>query len=151
MKDLFRIGFLFNYLTTTGGGKGTSFPTPLIQPFAKTLNHGSNEVKLLVAQTSHFLGRRVDFMLPADFLKVLLPQLVNGTKEKNTAVRSACEAALVALLRLRVANDDTHQQCVNLLDPGARESLSEVIAKVLRKLASQPESKEEELDATIVS
>ena len=84
-------------------------------------------------------------------LKVLLPQLVNGTKEKNSAVRASCEVALVALLRLRHQGDDTQQQCVNLLDPGARESLGEVITKVLRKIATQPETKEEELDSTIVT
>ncbi|KZS15891.1 Translational activator GCN1 [Daphnia magna] len=142
------IGFLFRHLMTSTSP--VSFPAQLSQPFAKTLNHASNEVKQLVAQTSHYLGRHADAALPSDFLKVLLPQLVNGTKEKNTAVRSACEAALVTLLRLR-HNDETQQHCVNLLDPGARDSLSEVISKVLRKMASQPETKEEELDATLVS
>ncbi|KAI9565775.1 hypothetical protein GHT06_009568 [Daphnia sinensis] len=142
------IGFLFRHLMTSTGP--VSFPAQLSQPFAKTLNHASNEVKQLVAQTSHYLGRHADAALPSDFLKFLLPQLVNGTKEKNTAVRSACEAALVTLLRLR-HNDETQQHCVNLLDPGARDSLSEVISKVLRKMASQPETKEEELDATLVS
>ena len=146
------IGFLFKHLVSSSrsGGPLVSFPTPLTQPFAKTLNHASNEVKQLVAQTSHYLGRHIDTALPSDFLKVLLPQLVNGTKEKNTAVRSACEAALVTILRLR-HNDETQQHCVNLLDPGARDSLSEVISKVLRKMASLPETKEEELDATLVS
>ncbi|XP_057374386.1 stalled ribosome sensor GCN1-like [Daphnia carinata] len=142
------IGFLFRHLMTTTSP--VSFPAQLSQPFAKTLNHASNEVKQLVAQTSHYLGRHIDTALPSDFLKVLLPQLVNGTKEKNTAVRSACEAALVTILRLR-HNDETQQHCVNLLDPGARDSLSEVISKVLRKMASLPETKEEELDATLVS
>ena len=140
------MGFLFKHLALAS----TPFPAALIQPFAKTLNHASNDVKQLVAQSSHYLARHVNCSLPADFLKVLLPQLVNGTKEKNTVVRSACEAALVALLRLR-HNDDTQQHCVNLLEPGARESLSEVISKVLRKMATQPESKEEELDSTVVS
>ena len=144
------MGFLFTYLATTGRTEGTvSFPLSIAQPFAKTLNHASNEVKQLVAQSSHYVGRHVDGVLPADFLKILLPQLVNGTKEKNTAVRSGCEVALVTLLRLRHgANGD---DCVKLLEPGARESLSEVIGKSLRKLAGQPEAKEEELDATLVS
>ena len=143
------MGFLFKYLATTGSAGGPiNLPLPLAQPFAKTLNHASNEVKQLVAQSSQYLGRHVDCTLPADFLKVLLPQLVNGTKEKNTAVRSGCEVALVTLLRLRHGNGE---DCVKLLEPGARESLSEVIGKSLRKLAGQPEAKEEELDATLVS
>ena len=113
------IGFLFKQLESSSHSGGpVSFLTPLTQPFAKTLNHASNEVKQLVAQTSHYLGRHIDTALPSDFLKVLLPQLVNGTKEKNTAVRSACEAALFTILRLR-HNDET-QLTASTSSTGAR-------------------------------
>lgn len=37
-----------------------------------------------------------------------------------------------------------------MLDVGARESLSDVVSKVLRKIMSQPEGKEEELDDTLL-
>ena len=40
---------------------------------------------------------------------------------------------------------------MNVLEPGARESLAEVIAKVLRKVAKEPEGKHEELDSTLVT
>lgn len=40
---------------------------------------------------------------------------------------------------------------MNLLEIGARESLSDVITKVLRKVAIQPEGKEEELDDTLLT
>lgn len=43
------------------------------------------------------------------------------------------------------------QQCLNLLDGGARDALSDVITKNLRKLANQPEGKEEELDDTLLT
>jgi len=43
------------------------------------------------------------------------------------------------------------QRCMNLLDVGARESLSDVISKVLRKVANQPEGKDEELDDTLLT
>ena len=36
-----------------------------------------------------------------EVLRVLVPALVMGTKEKNTMVRAASESALLALLRLR--------------------------------------------------
>ena len=39
--------------------------------------------------------------LNVDDIKSLVPMLVMGTKEKNAAVKSHCEYALVALLRLR--------------------------------------------------
>lgn len=43
------------------------------------------------------------------------------------------------------------QYCLSLLDAGAQESLTDVISKVLRKVANQPETKEEELDDTLVT
>lgn len=40
---------------------------------------------------------------------------------------------------------------MNALDVGAREALQDVITKVLKKVASQPEPKEEELDDTLLT
>ena len=54
------------------GADATPLPAPLIQPFAKTLNHAANEVKQLVAQSAHYLARNVDAMLPPDLLKVFI-------------------------------------------------------------------------------
>lgn len=38
-----------------------------------------------------------------------------------------------------------------MLDIGARESLVDVISKVLKKIMHQPEGKEEELDDTLLT
>lgn len=43
------------------------------------------------------------------------------------------------------------QKCLGILDIGARESLSDVVSKVLKKILSQPEGKEEELDDTLLT
>lgn len=43
------------------------------------------------------------------------------------------------------------QRCMTFLDAGARESLSDVVSKVLRKVLSQPECKMEELDDTLLT
>lgn len=43
------------------------------------------------------------------------------------------------------------QQCSSILDVGARESLSDVVSKTLKKMLSQPEGKEEELDDTLLT
>jgi len=57
--------------------------------------------------------------------------LVNGTKEKNSAVKSSSESALVAVLHLRDVEDKSGQQkCLEVLDTGARDALSDVIVKV---------------------
>lgn len=46
--------------------------------------------------------------LPAEFLKVIVPMLVNGTKEKNSFVKANCEFSLIAVLKLR-EDDAVHQ------------------------------------------
>ncbi|CAG0888179.1 unnamed protein product [Darwinula stevensoni] len=127
-------------------------PEKILVPFCRTMNHSSNEVKQLVAVVAGKLASCVPGgqPLPPEILRLLLPQLVNGTKEKNSAVRASSEAALVAVLRLRVG-EETQQHCLRLLEEGAQEALSEVISKVLRRVALQPQGKEEELDDTLLT
>ncbi|KAF8792212.1 eIF-2-alpha kinase activator GCN1 like protein [Argiope bruennichi] len=123
-------------------------PQPLLTTFSKSMNHSTNEVKQAVALTVHFLARKIT--LPPYFMKTVVPHLVNGTKEKNTMVKSNCEFALVTLLGLRT-NEEQAQICLNVMDAGAREALQDVITKVLKKVSSQPEPKEEDLDDTLLT
>ncbi|XP_053693190.1 eIF-2-alpha kinase activator GCN1 [Sabethes cyaneus] len=126
-------------------------PQQIIGPFVKSMNHISNEVKQLLAKTCIHLAKTVPVESTApEYLRLVIPMLVNGTKEKNGYVKSNSEIALVYVLRLR-EGDEVHQKCLSLLEPGARESLSEVVSKVLRKVALQPLGKEEELDDTILT
>jgi hypothetical protein len=141
-------GYLMQYSLTN---PTVVVPPQLITQVAKSMNHGSNEVKQLVAQLWHYLARQQpDRALPDHLLKPVLPMLVNGTKEKNTVVRANSEFALVAVMRLR-HGEDTQKACLALLEPGAREALGDVIAKVLRKVVSYPEPKEEDLDDTVLT
>jgi hypothetical protein len=139
--------YLLQYCMT----EGLPVPAQVVGPYVKSMNHVSNEVKQLLAKTCIYLAK----VIPAektspDFLKPLIPTLVNGTKEKNGYVKSNSEIALIAILRLRTG-EETYQKCVNLLEAGARDSLNEVVTKVLRKVAMQSVGKEEELDDTILS
>ncbi|KAL9698248.1 hypothetical protein quinque_001689 [Culex quinquefasciatus] len=141
-------GYLLQHGMSTEGAK---LPQPIIGPFVKSMNHVSNEVKQLLAKTCIYLAKTV----PADttapeYLRLVIPMLVNGTKEKNGYVKSNSEIALVYVLRLR-EGDEMHQKCIALLEPGARDSLAEVVSKVLRKVVLQPVGKEEELDDTILT
>lgn len=61
----------------------------------------SNDVKQLVTQVITYLANTASKELSAACIKVLVPPLVMGTKEKNTIVKSNSEFALVAVLRLR--------------------------------------------------
>ena len=142
--------YLFDFLVSNA----QSLPVDLLAPFCRSVNHNSNDVKQLLAVTSTFLAKqnatRSDKVLPGELLKPLLPMLLNGTKEKNSAVKSSCEGALVTILKLREGPSASHE-CLQLLEPGARDAMQETITKVLQRVANQPEGKEEVVDDTILT
>ena len=117
------------------------------------MNHQSNDVKQMVAIISQFWAKSLDNqLLPTELLKSLLPTLVNGTKEKNSTVKSFSETALVGVLHLRNKEDNKKSsECLQVLPSGARDALQDVITKVLQRVANQPEGKDEVIDDTIVT
>lgn len=58
---------------------------------------------------------------------------------------------MVKVTNAKIFTEVLFQRCMNLLDIGARESLSDVISKVLRKVANQPEGKDEDIDDTLLT
>ncbi|XP_060530072.1 stalled ribosome sensor GCN1 [Cylas formicarius] len=140
-------GYLLQYLLMAE----EPIPSNLLTPFVRTMNNANNEVKQLLARVCFHLGKVTpDEKMSADILRLLLPTLVNGTKEKNVYVKANSEIALMAVLRLK-DGDAMFQRCLGVLDVGARESLGDVVSKVLRKMLAQPEGKEEDLDDTILT
>ncbi|KAK5645447.1 hypothetical protein RI129_006747 [Pyrocoelia pectoralis] len=140
-------GYLLQYLMLNE----EQLPLNLLVPFVKTMNNSSNDVKQLLAKVSIHLARTIPSeKMTTELLKLLLPALVNGTKEKNSYVKANSEIALIAVLQLK-EGDSMHQKCLKILDVGARESLSDVVSKVLRKIMNQPEGKEEDLDDTLLT
>lgn len=57
-------------------------------------------MKLLVTQVASLIAS-CDTPLPMSVIKVLVPALVMGTKERNTMVKSSSEYALISVLKLR--------------------------------------------------
>lgn len=140
--------YLFKYCLN----EKKQIPPNLISPFVKSMNHQSHEVKQILAKTCIYLAKVVppSNMTP-ELLKALIPMLVNGTKEKNGYVKSNSEIALIEILGLR-NGEETFQKTVTLLEVGARDSLNEVVSKVLRKTLLLPHlGKDEELDDTLLS
>jgi len=135
--------------------RNAALPASLISPYCKAINHTSNDVKLLVAVTAGHLARSSDAVLPPELLRLLLPALVNGTKEKNSAVRASSESALVAALHMRrgegSARDSLTSALSSLDSSGAKEALQDVVTKSLQKVAAQPEGNEEVIDKTILT
>ncbi|XP_072943447.1 stalled ribosome sensor GCN1 isoform X2 [Epargyreus clarus] len=151
------MGYLMRYLLQ----KDRPIPPNILSQFVRSMNHSSNDVKQLMARASGALGREsgssggaeggeggAGERLPGELLRALLPALVNGTKEKNTYVRAGAESALRAVLRLP-HDPDFHQQCMSLLEEGAREALGDVVARVLRR--AQAEGRDEDLDCTLLT
>ncbi|XKL63854.1 hypothetical protein PGB90_006218 [Kerria lacca] len=139
-------GYLFLHLMQNG----QPIPSTVLNIFARSINHVNNDVKQLLAKVCSFLARSVPELAP-EFLKLIVPMLVNGTKEKNSFVKANCEFSLITVLKLR-EGDTVHQECMKILDVGARESLNDVVTKVLKRLANtQFDGKEEDLDETLLS
>ena len=65
------------------------------------MKRDSNDIKSLVGNILTYVSKSQDSPLDTDFVKVVVPTLVNGTMQKNVVVKSASEWALVALLHLR--------------------------------------------------
>ncbi|XP_034188694.1 lethal (3) 80Fj [Osmia lignaria lignaria] len=147
MNGVRACGYLFQHLMN----EGQPIPQQILSPFVRSMNNNSNDVKQLLARVCIHLARNIPpGKMSPELLKSLLPMLVNGTKEKNGYVKANSELALIAVLRLRQGEEE-HQRCMAFLDAGARESLSDVVSKVLRKVLSQPEGKIEELDDTLLT
>ena len=119
------------------------------------MNLQSNDLKQAVATISNFWAKtQGDELLCPDLLKAMLPMLVNGTKEKNSTVKSFSETALVSVLHLRTSKGTEvtkSSECMKVLPSGSRDALQDVITKVLTRLANQPEGKDEVIDETIVT
>ncbi|XP_050428073.1 eIF-2-alpha kinase activator GCN1 isoform X2 [Adelges cooleyi] len=145
MNGVRSCGYLFLHLMKIG----VIIPSQILSPFIRLMNQASNEVKQLVAHICLYLGKS-NITLSSEFLKSVIPMLVNGSKEKNCYVKSNSEIALIAVLKLQ-QGDTILQACLNLLDIGAREALNDVINKVLRKVSLQVDSKVEEPDDTLIT
>ncbi|XP_033149137.1 eIF-2-alpha kinase activator GCN1 [Drosophila busckii] len=128
---------------------GEEPPNSVIVALARAMNHNSNDVKQLVARSCIHLSKNVTAeQINIDVMKTLVPTLVNGTKEKNGYVKSNSELALISILRLR-SDDTTFIKICEVLETGAKDSLSEVVTKVLKRVAVQAPAKEEDLDDTL--
>merc|ERR1712241_1508664 len=129
-------------------------PVDLISPFCRAMNHQSNDVKQMVSIVAQFWAKQMgNELLPTELLKPLLPTLVNGTKEKNSTVKSFSETALVGVLHLRNKDEKVakSEECLKVLPSGSRDALQDVITKVLQRVANQPEGKDEVIDETVVT
>ncbi len=148
LSGLRACGHLLTHLLHTQ--PGTTHISQLQALLIKSMKSECNEVKVLVGQVVSYLCDCGPPLWAAPPLATpLVAPLVMGTKEKNSVVRASSETALVALLRLR-QGETAYQAVLTSLDPGMQESLKEVVARSLRKAASQPDCPVEDIDDTML-
>lgn len=134
------------YLMIHKQSKGELKPE-LVTILIKGMKNDSNDVKQVVTQIIPHLASVGP--LKEEIVKLLIPPLVMGTKEKNTLVKSNSEYAVVSVLQLR--KDETILKNVSIsLDVGMKESLNELVYKSLVKLCKQPEPPLESIDDTVL-
>jgi len=136
------LGYVLRHELLSGN---SNLPPPLLELITKSMKSESNDVKQLAAQIVTFLAK-VSPLGDATMVQ-LVPSLVNGTKEKNTVVRSNSEFALVAMLRLR-EGDQVLKSTLDKVEGGMKDSLSEVYSKSLKKVLATSDTGDEDIDDT---
>ena len=72
----------------------------MLVDFFKSINNNSSDVKQLSVHLVSYLATSSLKPLDSSLLKLFIPMLVNGTKERAPSVRNSSEIALVHLLFL---------------------------------------------------
>lgn len=109
------------------------------------MNKESIEIKKAVTSSTIFLAQQSK-RIPNELLQLLVPHLVNGTKENNRFVRIESEKALAILLKLNVDNSKIYQQCLDCMSTGAVESLQDCVAKIRKNITKIDFAEEEAFD-----
>uniref|UniRef100_A0A1I7UWW1 TOG domain-containing protein n=1 Tax=Caenorhabditis tropicalis TaxID=1561998 RepID=A0A1I7UWW1_9PELO len=110
----------------------TSIDRDLLSAVARSLNHASVDVRKTAAIALGHVGWKNE--LPNDILKLVVPQLINGCKESNSAVRAASELALVHALKM-TENEDRFETYRSSLEGVVQRNLDETrvsLARVVR-------------------
>ncbi|EFO26464.2 hypothetical protein LOAG_02023 [Loa loa] len=107
---------------------------PLLSSVVRAINHPVNEVKCVSALGIHHIASR---KLSINEMKIIVPMMLNGIKERNSAVRAACEQALIALFRLRNENP-RYDDYLSTVEGAARDVLADAY-KTLQKILKQPD------------
>lgn len=113
------------------------------------MNNTSNDVKQTLARSVLYWSskhRKYHHIL----IELLVPRLVNGTKERNNPVRIDSEQALISLLKLKDPESDMYKVALKYLNEGASQAMQDTVAKIKKSFGKFNDYKEEEFDDTLV-
>ncbi|CAJ0934035.1 unnamed protein product, partial [Mesorhabditis belari] len=118
--------------------QGTNPSRDLLTMVARALNHQHLDVRRTVSVALGHVFASLDTPFSLDILKLVVPALVNGSKESNNAVRSAAETALVHALKLHNSKE-TYEAYLDGEKGAAKEALQEVHDRTLKRLVKNNE------------
>uniref|UniRef100_A0A8R1HWX1 TOG domain-containing protein n=1 Tax=Caenorhabditis japonica TaxID=281687 RepID=A0A8R1HWX1_CAEJA len=101
----------------------------LLTAVARAFNHTSIDVRKTAATAIGHVGQQQE--LSNDVLKLMVPQLVNGCKESNSAVRCASELALVHALKM-AKDEERFENYRNTLEGVVQRNIDEVRVSLAR-------------------
>ncbi|KAF7489184.1 eIF-2-alpha kinase activator GCN1 [Sarcoptes scabiei] len=148
--DLIKNGLVaFGYAINVLCKHQIAIPTNIIKSFCKLYNDTDNSYKKIIASVITFWFNE-ETELTNELLKYLVPQLVNGTKERSLIAKSYSEQALVVLFGLNRKDSESsiYNKCLNEFTEGARDSLKECVAKIMKSI-NRIEIDYEDLDRSL--
>ncbi|KAL6728600.1 hypothetical protein Aduo_010358 [Ancylostoma duodenale] len=112
--------------------EGTNPDRDLLSAMGRALSHQAVEVRRVAAGALGHVLHLAPCQFQNDSLKLIVPHLVNGAKESNSAVRSASELALVYAFRFQEGQEgfDKYLQSVE----GAAKTVVNELQAPLRRL-----------------
>ncbi|GMR42536.1 hypothetical protein PMAYCL1PPCAC_12731 [Pristionchus mayeri] len=111
--------------------EGSSPDSSLLSSVGKSINHPSLDVRKVVGVGLAHVFSKLDAPLENKLLKVVIPHLVNGTKESNSGVRCASELALVYGLFVQ-KGESTFNEYMQTCEGAAKSVLSQVLPTLAR-------------------
>ncbi|KAH3713739.1 hypothetical protein DPMN_073541 [Dreissena polymorpha] len=138
------LGYILAHQVQTG-----DLDSELLAVFLKGIEHESDDIKQLIGQLVIYIISRTTAPLTMEIVKIMIPALVMGAKEKTKPVRTNSELALISLLQLRKGNS-YFRSVVNNIDSSSQDSLLKVYSKTLKKMATLPEPLAGNVDDTII-
>uniref|UniRef100_A0A0K0DKM5 Cnd1 domain-containing protein n=1 Tax=Angiostrongylus cantonensis TaxID=6313 RepID=A0A0K0DKM5_ANGCA len=112
--------------------EGSNFDRELLSSVGRSLSHQSVEVRRVAAVVLGHILRSAPCQLENSLLKVVVPHLVNGAKESNSAVRSASELALVYAFHFQDGQDGFDNYLLSV--EGAAKTILSELQPALRRV-----------------